>query len=194
MNAMKASTITALLFLTATVHCGGSSPGGHDPGSASTDDPSSMSAADGGAAASSPAAAFAGQYQATWSSTATITSPEGIPPQSYTDTATIDVTAIDDGDIGMAWQVGANAPSGTITFAVQGTSAAATALGTGGTCWMGTLTNGNQQTTCATSATAAIVGDQLSQRQTGTIAGTTPEGVAYTGTYEGIWTGTRTAQ
>jgi hypothetical protein len=97
-------------------------------------------------------------------------------------------------DITMAWQVGANAPNGTITFAVQGTSATATALGTGGTCWSGTLTNGNQQTTCATSATAMLVGDQLSQRQTGTIAGVTAEGVAYTGTYEGIWTGTPVTQ
>jgi hypothetical protein len=142
---------------------------------------------------SSPAAAFAGQYQATWSSTATIASPPGLQPQSYTDTAVITVTASDASNITMAWQVGANAPSGTITFAVQGTSATATGLGTGGTCWMGTLTNGNEQTTCATTATAELVGDQLSQRQTGTINGTTPEGVPYAGTYEGIWTGTRTS-
>jgi hypothetical protein len=189
---MKASTITALLFLTATVHCGGSSSGSHDPAGSSSDESASMTAPDG--APASAAAAFAGQYQATWSSTATITSPAGIPPQSYTDSALITVTATSDMDITMAWQVGANAPNGTITFAVQGTSATATALGTGGTCWSGTLTNGNQQTTCATSATAMLVGDQLSQRQTGTIAGVTAEGVAYTGTYEGIWTGTPVTQ
>jgi len=192
---MKASMITALLFLTATVHCGGSSPGSHEPGTSSPDESSPTATPDGGSPeAASPAAAFAGQYPATWSSTATITSPEGIPPQSYTDTAVITVTALDDSDIAMAWQVGANAPSGTIDFAVQGTSASASALGTGGTCWTGTLTNGSQQTTCATSASAELVGDQLSQRQTGTVTGVTPEGVAYTGTYQGIWTGTRAAQ
>lgn len=175
---MKATQMTALLFLlTATVHCGGAG------------DPSSSAAPDG-----SPATAdFIGQYQSTWSATAYVTSPAGVPPQPYTDTAMITVTATDDADISMAWQVGSNAPSGTITFAVQGDSATATGIGTGGTCWTGVLTNGNQQTTCATTATAEIVGDQLSQRQTGTITGTTPDGVAYTGTYEGIWTGTRTS-
>ena len=115
-----------------------------------------------------------------------------MPPQGYTDTAVITVTAEDDHDILMAWQVGANAPSGTITFAVEGTSATASGSGTGGSCWMGRLTNGNQQTTCATSATAEIAGDVLTQNQTGTIQGTTPSGVAYTGTYTGSWTGTRT--
>jgi hypothetical protein len=189
---MKASTITALLFLTATVHCGGSPSGSHEPASSGSDESAAMTAPDG--APASAAAAFAGQYQSTWSSTATITSPSGVPPQSYTDAALITVTATDDTQITMAWQVGANAPSGSITFAVQGTSATATALGTGGTCWSGTLTNGSQQTTCATSATAVLVGNQLSQRQTGTVAGVTPEGVAYTGTYEGIWTGTPVTQ
>jgi hypothetical protein len=145
-----------------------------------------------GANPSSAAAAFAGTYHATWQSIAYITSPPGVPPQPYSDTAVITVTAEDDHDILMAWQVGSNAPSGTIAFAVAGKSAMAAAMGTGGTCWMGHLTNGNQQTTCATSADATIDGATLTQSQTGTVDGVTPQGVHYAGTYQGAWTGTRT--
>ena len=162
-------TLIAVFFAFATTHCGGADP--TDTSSASN--------------------AFAGRFQATWSSVATITSPPGVSPQDYTDTAVIDVTAFGDRDVEMKWQVGANAPSGTITFEVNGDSAIATGIGTGGTCWMGRLTNGALQTTCATSADAEIQGDELVQHQTGTISGVTPDNVAYTGTYEGTWRGTR---
>jgi hypothetical protein len=105
----------------------------------------------------------------------------------------ITVTAPDSNDILMAWQVGSNAPSGTIAFAVNGDSATATGIGTGGTCWMGQLTNGNLQTSCALTATAAIMGDTLTQHQTGTAKGVTPAGVPYTAIYDGTWTGMRIA-
>jgi hypothetical protein len=148
----------------------------------------------GGASPNSPAAAFVGTFQSVWTSTAIITSPPGVPPQSYNDTGVITVTAQDDHDIEMSFQVGANAANGSITFSVNGSSAVATGTGTGGSCWMGKLNNGNQQTTCATSARATIAGNMLTQSQSGNIRGTTLAGVAYTGTYQGTWTGTRTGQ
>jgi hypothetical protein len=179
---------------------GTSSPDASGSGSASnaSTESGASSAEASGAISFSPdsgsaAAAFVGTFQATWVSTATITSPVGIPAQSYTDTAVITVTARDSNDILMAWQVGSNAPSGTIVFAVNGDSATATGIGTGGTCWMGQLTNGNQQTSCALTATAAIMGDTLTQHQTGTAKGVTPAGVPYTAIYEGTWTGLRIA-
>ncbi len=61
-----------------------------------------------------PALAFVGEYEATWSATATITWPAGTLAQSYTDTALITVSAEDDHEILMAWTVGNNLPSGTI--------------------------------------------------------------------------------
>jgi len=166
-----------LLLLIATAQCGGSSnPGGG-------------SSTDGGG--SSPAATFVGKFQATFSSTATIVTPPNVPVQSYTDTAVITVTAQDAQNITMVWQVGTNPPSGTLTFATSGNSATASGLATGGACFMGVLTNGNQQTTCATMATAQIDGDKLTQQQSGTVMGTTPQNVSYSGTYTGTWTGTR---
>jgi hypothetical protein len=167
----------ALLVLTGTAQCGGSSGGG---GGSSTD---------GGG--SSPAATFVGKFQATLSATGTIVSPSGVPQQTYADTAVITVTAQDAHNITMVWQVGSNPPSGTITFTTNGNSATASGLATGGACFMGALTNGNQQTTCATTATAQIDGDKLTQQQSGTVTGVTPQNVSYSGTYMGTWTGTR---
>ena len=134
--------------------------------------------------------AFDGKFQATWSATATIDTPAGVPDQAYSDTGIITVAG-DAKDVMMSWQVGTNAPSGSILFAVSGDSATATGIGVGGECWSGHLTNGNDQTTCATAASAKVSGDTLTQEQSGTISGTTPDHVAYTGTYQGTWVGTR---
>lgn len=134
---------------------------------------------------------FEGKFQATWSATAVIDTPAGVPNQAYSDTGIITVAG-DTNDVTMSWQVGTNATSGSILFAVSGDSATATGIGVGGECWNGHLTNGNEQITCATAASAKISGDTLTQEQSGTISGTTPDGVAYTGTYKGTWVGTRT--
>ena len=135
-------------------------------------------------------AGFAGTYQATWSSTATFDTPAGLPAASYTDTGVITVTAQGANEIAMVFKVGSNPTSGSLTFVVNGDSATATAIATGGTCFMGTLTNGAQQTTCATQATAHLDGDQLTQAQSGKVTGVNA-GVSYSGTYQGTWTGTR---
>jgi hypothetical protein len=127
---------------------------------------------------------------ATWSATAIIDTPAGVPDQTYGDTGIITVEG-DANDVTMSWQVGTNAPSGSILFAVSGNLATATGIGVGGECWTGRLTNGNEQTTCAIAANAKVAGDTLTQDQSGTISGTTPDHVAYTGTYKGTWVGTR---
>ena len=136
------------------------------------------------------ASSFEGKFQATFSATAVIDTPAGVPDQAYSDTGVITVAG-DANDVTMSWEVGTNAPSGSILFAVSGNSATATGIGVGGECWSGHLTNGNEQTTCATLASAKVSGDTLTQEQSGTISGTTPDGVAYTGTYKGTWVGTR---
>src|SRR5205814_5807591 len=90
-------------------------------------------------------AAFVGTYAATFDATSTFSSPPGTPPMSYSDTGIITVTAKDADTILMAWKVGSNAPSGTIEFTVAG--APGSANGSGGTAWMGRLSNGAQQST-----------------------------------------------
>ena len=157
-----------LLLCSATAHCGGA-----------------------GATPGSPAQASAGQFRATWSAVGTVVSPPGVPPQTYTDTAIITITPLSDHELLAEWQVGVNTPSGAITFAMSGNSGSVEGAGTGGICWTGRLTNGNEQSTCATTASLEIVGDVLTQHQTGTFTGMTPQNVPYPGTYEGTWTGNR---
>jgi hypothetical protein len=166
------ATALAAAALSFACGCGGAPQGG-----------SGASAATPG----SPAAAFEGTYPATWSGVATVNG-EAV---TGTLTGVITVTALDDDDILMAWQVEGNAPSGTITFAVAGNQATAMGTGTGGSCWVGTLSNGDRQTNCGTTATAQMNGDTLIQSQTGTLTGVTPDNVQYAGTYEGSWTGVR---
>jgi hypothetical protein len=182
MKAQHAKTITvsalAIVAMTIATGCGGAPSSGGSEGTSA-------------AAPGSPAAAFEGDYQATWSATATISSPAGVPPQTGTLSAVIKVTALDDSDIMMAWQVQGNAPSGTITFAVAGNQLTPVGSATGGTCWTGVLPNGNTQTSCATSATTEIDGNTLVQHQSGTLTGTTPSNEPYSGTYVGTWTGVR---
>jgi hypothetical protein len=177
-----------LLGACIVVGCGGGNSGGSDPSGGSAGESGAGSAP---VSASSPAAAFVGRYQATWSSVATFSSPAGTPPVSGSLSGVITVTALDDADVLMAWQVEGNAPSGTITFAVTGDHAIAVGSATGGSCWVGQLPNGSSQTSCATTASASIEGNTLTQPQTGTFTGTTAQGIAYSGTYGGTWTGTR---
>ena len=178
--------VVALAF--ASGGCGGASPGG-DPSPTASSTGSTGSASSDTASAGSSAAAFEGTFQATWSGTALV-SGESIPSDPLT--GTITVTASGDAGVRMDWGVDGSQPAGSITFAVQGSAATATGIATGGVCWMGVLPNGSHQTTCAMTATAQIDGTTLTQHQTGTIDGVTPENVAYSGTYDGTWVGTRT--
>jgi hypothetical protein len=137
-----------------------------------------------------PSAAYVGTFAATFDAVSSFSSPAGIPPMSYTDTGTITVTAKGADTILMAWKVGNNPPSGTIEFKVDGPSG--NASGTGGTPWMGTLSNGARQTSWCDVCGASIDGDKLTQSQQGHFEGVTATGIPYSGTYAGSWTGTRT--
>jgi hypothetical protein len=143
----------------------------------------------GGASGPAPSAAFVGVYQATFNAMSTFTAPPGTPAASYTDTATITVTAKSADTILMVWQVGNNPSSGTIEFKVSG---AGSANGVGGTPWMGRLSNGAQQTSWCDVCGASIAGDKLTQTQQGHFEGVAANGVPYAGNYSGTWTGTRT--
>jgi hypothetical protein len=136
-----------------------------------------------------PSAAFVGTYAATFNATSTFSSPPGLPPAGYTDNGIITVTAKDADTILMAWRVGNNPPSGTIEFQVSG--GAGNASGTGGTPWMGKLSNGNQQTSWCDVCGASVTGDKLTQTQQGHFQGVTATGLPYAGTYVGTWSGTR---
>jgi hypothetical protein len=177
--------VVALAFASG---CGGASPEGDPSPTVSSTGPTG-SASNDTASPGTSAAAFEGTFQATWSGTALVNG-ESIPSDPLT--GTITVTASGDAGVHMDWVVDGNQPSGSITFAVQGSAATATGIATGGVCWMGVLPNGNHQTTCAMTATAQIDGTTLTQHQAGTIDGVTPENVPYSGTYDGTWVGTRT--
>jgi serine/threonine protein kinase len=139
--------------------------------------------------ASSPAAGFVGKFKAHWKSTVQL---DGGAALQYEDDAVISIRASDGEHVLMSWQVGANPPSGTITFAVHGDARHASGIVVAGTCWTGRLTNGNLQTTCGDgNASAQLDGDTLTQAQSGTLRGTTPDGSAYSGSYRGVWTATR---
>jgi hypothetical protein len=104
--------------------------------------------------------------------------------------------------IELSWQVPPNPPSGTAFFLMSGSSGTLTDAGTpelsedaggtavGGSCFTG-LVNGNEQTNCCTSCTVSFSGNTLTQPNAGDYTGTTPQGIAYSGTYVGTWMGTR---
>jgi hypothetical protein len=142
----------------------------------------------GGASPGAPADIFAGHYQATWSG---VWTTDGEAPVNATGAATMTVSAEDDQDILMTWQIADAPPSGSITFVVSGSVATATGIATGGSCYAGALSNGDQATVCATTAAANIDGDTLTQTQTGTFTGVNAQGAPVTGTYSGMWTGIR---
>jgi hypothetical protein len=151
------------------------------------EEPGTPAAGGSGGEAAAPSAAFVGTYNATFSGVSTFSSPPGTPAMAYTDAGMITVTAKDADTIVMAWKVGANPPSGTIEFQLSGTSGS----GTGGSPWMGRLSNGAQQTSWCDVCGAAMVGDKLTQTQEGHFEGVTATGVPYAGTYTGSWIGTR---
>jgi hypothetical protein len=136
-----------------------------------------------------PSAAFVGTFAATFSGQSTFTSPPGTPPASYDDSGVITVTAKGPDTIVMVWKVGANPPSGTIEFKLEGASGSAS--GTGGMPWMGRLANGAQQTSWCDVCGAAVHDGELTQTQQGHFEGVTATGVPYAGTYAGTWSGTR---
>jgi hypothetical protein len=162
-------TRVALLALALVGCASGTEPPGGGPGAAS--------------------AAFVGTYAATFTATSTFSSPPGLPPAGYADNGVITVTAKDADTILMAWRVGNNPPSGTIEFKVSGGGVSAS--GTGGTPWMGRLTNGARQTSWCDVCGASLAGEKLTQTQQGHFEGITATGVPYAGTYVGAWSGTR---
>jgi hypothetical protein len=127
----------------------------------------------------------AGVYDATFSAVSTFSRPAW-PATSYADTGVITVSDTGTG-IELEWQVGSNPPSGVIAFE----PAAGGWRATGGSAWMGTLTNGSVQTSWCDVCGLRFEGDRLVQDQQGHFEGTTPLGEAYAGTYSGTWTGTR---
>ncbi len=133
---------------------------------------------------------YAGTYSATYSGTWQNTSPNTLSG-TYTDTATVTVTDKGNNQLELAWKVGNNPPSGTILFAMSGASGTATGAGVGGSCFSGTLTNGNTQTTCCETCSVTFTDKGFVQTQAGKYTGKTPQSVDYAGTYTGTWTGTR---
>jgi hypothetical protein len=154
-----------------------------------------------GSSSSSGNSSFAGTYNATFTGTYQNTSPNTASGTS-TSSGTITVTNVSAAEVELSWQVAANPPSGTVLFVMSGSSGTladagasagvADAAGTavGGSCFTGVV-NGNTQVNCCTNCTIAFSGNTLTQPNSGYYSGTTPQGIAYTGTYAGTWTGTR---
>jgi hypothetical protein len=134
---------------------------------------------------------YAGTYAATYMGTFQNTTPNNLSG-TYDDAATVTAVSLNASQLELRWQVGSNPPSGTIVFDLTGSTGTAVAgTGTSGKCFMGTLTNGNVQTSCCTQCTVTFTANGFTQAQQGTYSGTTPQSIAYTGTYSGTWSGTR---
>jgi hypothetical protein len=137
------------------------------------------------------ASGYAGSYAATFSGNWTNTSPNTLSG-TYDDSATVTVSDSGPNEVELVWQVGGNPPSGSIVFALSGSSGTAvTGGGVGGHCFMGKLSNGNSQTSCCDSCSVAFAGGTFTQNQVGHYMGVTPQGIGYTGNYTGVWSGTR---
>jgi hypothetical protein len=133
---------------------------------------------------------FAGVYTATYSGTYNVEMPSVVMGMN-TSTATITVTDLADGQIGLTFQVPPNPQSGVIKFALTGTTGKAVGPATGGECFMGQV-NGNTQSNCCTDCSITFMGNNMfTQPNAGTFTGTTSAGQAYSGTYSGTWTGTK---
>jgi hypothetical protein len=181
---LSCASLPALLVMVA---CGSSNGGG---GASSSSGSSSSGSPD-----------FAGTYSATFSGTFQNTSPNTLSGPSSS-VATITVTNVSATVIELSWQVAPNPPSGTAFFLMSGSSGTLTDAGApavsadaggtavGGSCFTG-LVNGNTQTNCCTDCTVSFSGNTLTQPNAGDYNGTTPQGIAYTGTYTGTWVGTR---
>jgi hypothetical protein len=135
---------------------------------------------------------FAGVYAATFSGTFTNTDPAA-PSERYTDTATVTVTDKPERQVELRWQVGSNSPSGTLVFALTGsTGTVVQNTDASSNCFMGTLTNGNVQINCCEQCSITFSGKTFTQQQSGFYSGTTPQNVYYVGNYTGTWTSTGT--
>lgn len=165
-----------LVFLAALVGCGGSSK--TTSGTDTTD------------SGNTSAANYTGVYSATYAGTYTFTSPPGLTGGSNTDTATITISDLSSDQIKFVFQVPPNPPSGVIDFTLAGDMGTVVGTGTGGNCFMG-LVGTNEQTNCCTKCSIVFEGNTFTQPNAGTFTGTTAAGVAYTGTYNGVWTGTK---
>jgi hypothetical protein len=144
----------------------------------------------GSAASSSTPGDFAGLYDATYSGTYVVTSPPGQPGGSSTDTATIAVSDLSKDQIRATFQLPPNPPSGVIDFALMGDMGAFVGSATDGMCFSG-IVNGNTQINCCTQCSISFAGNTFVQPNQGTFTGTTAAGVPYSGTYSGMWTGTK---
>jgi hypothetical protein len=146
---------------------------------------------------------FAGVYNATFTGTYQNTSPNTSPNTesgTSSDTATITVKNVTPTEIELSWDVAPNPPSGTAVFVMSGSTgvlldagvvanASDAGIDVAGSCRTDVI-NGNTQTNCCTACSISFSGNTFTQPNAGNYAGTTPQGVAYKGTYTGTWTGT----
>jgi hypothetical protein len=142
---------------------------------------------------------FTGTYNATFTGTYQNTSPNTESGTSSS-TATITVKSVAPSEIELSWDVPPSPPSGTAVFVMSASSgtlldagvvanAADAGVDVSGSCFTGTI-DGNTQTNCCTACTISFSGNTFTQPNAGNYAGTTPQGVAYRGTYTGTWSGT----
>jgi hypothetical protein len=150
-----------------------------------------LAAGCGSSGGTSSGSGFAGTYSATYSGTYVVSSPADVPNGDATSMATITITQLSDTEVRASWQVPPNPASGTIDFALRGSIGTATGKQTGGSCFTGTISNGNTQTNCCTSCSITFSGDGFVQPNSGTFTGVTTAGVNYSGTYSGTWIGTK---
>jgi hypothetical protein len=135
---------------------------------------------------------YAGVYAAMYSGTYAVT---GGPSGTNTSSATITISDLTGGEVRATFQLPPNPPSGVIDFALMGSmgtavGSAAAGSATGGKCFSG-IVNGNMQTNCCTACSITFTGKTFTQPNQGTFTGTTAAGVAYSGTYSGVWSGTK---
>jgi hypothetical protein len=190
--ALRSLSIAIACVAATIMSCGGSTSTGAGSGAdggGSLDSGTNTNPSD-AASTAEALLSFAGVYSATYSGTYVVTSPAGIPGGSNTGTATITITNLPGGDIGVAFQLPPNPESGALDFLLSGNSGMATGPATGGECFMGSV-NGGEQTNCCTACTIMFSGDTFTQPNAGTFSGTDAEGVAYSGTYTGVWSGTK---
>jgi hypothetical protein len=188
-------TKVSLVSLAAVVviACSGSSNNGIGNGDAGVAD--AVGSVDAGGAEAAGNAGFAGVYNATFTGNFQNTSPN-TDSGTTTSTATITVTNVTASEVELSWQVSPNPPSGSAVFQMTGSTGtlddSSTSVADAGenACFTGDV-SGNTQTNCCTACTVSFSGNTFSQPNSGHYVGTTPEGVAYAGTYSGTWTGTR---
>jgi hypothetical protein len=135
-------------------------------------------------------ASLVGVYSATYSGTYNVQMP-AVAMGMNTSTATITVSDLSNGQIGLTFQVPPNPQSGVIRFALTGLTGELLSPATGGECFKGQVST-NTQSNCCTACSIMFTGNNMfTQPNAGTFTGTTSAGQAYSGTYSGTWTGTK---